>query len=177
MITLLDRLGAEHRNMARLLHVAERQLDRLAAAERPDYFLLGLLLDYFLDFPDQVHHPKEDMLLGLLQARAPDAAAEIGGLLAEHRDLALRTRRFADAVREISHDGAAMERDELVRLGRDFVDFYFHHMHEENEIFFPVAAAYLTDADWASADVEGRAGSDPLFGGTADMRFPAPEPE
>jgi len=171
MPVLLERLGTEHHNLAQLLHILERQLDRLSARGQPDYPLLDLLLAYFLDFPERVHHPKEDMLLARLQARAPDAAATVGSPLAEHCDLSLRTRRLADTVRAVARGGDAGERDYLARLGRDFVDFYFHHMHEENENFFRLAATHLTDADWATAEAEGESGDDPLFGGTVEERF------
>ncbi len=61
-------------------------------------------MDYCLNYPDLYHHPKEDLVLEHLKAADPVAAAAVGDLAAEHRDLAALTRRFADAIDAILQD-------------------------------------------------------------------------
>ena len=59
---ILDTLRSDHANMARLLNILERQVSAFREGEAPDYEIVQGVVEYFLDYPDLCHHPKEDLL-------------------------------------------------------------------------------------------------------------------
>src|SRR5215831_1950693 len=98
MVDIIQGLRQEHRNIESLLRVLERELSVFDRGERPDYEVVLAVIDYFKDYPDSCHHPKEDMIVEKLKARDPAAAATIGDLEAQHQEGARRLRRVAQAV-------------------------------------------------------------------------------
>ena len=79
-------LHLEHQNTGKLLGLIERELLALQAGKTPDYDLLNSIGDYLMDYPDQCHHPKEDLVFAKLQQRDSGAARRLGNLLDEHRE-------------------------------------------------------------------------------------------
>ena len=104
MTDTVEVLRQEHRNIESLLRVLERELSVFDRGERPDYEVVLAVIDYFKDYPDSCHHPKEDMILEKLKARDPVAAATIGDLEAEHQKGTRRLRRVAQAVERVLSD-------------------------------------------------------------------------
>jgi len=92
MIDIIQGLRQEHRNIESLLGVLERELSVFDRAERRDYEVVLAVIDYFKDYPDSCHHPKEDMIVEKLKARDPAAAATIGDLEAQHQAFMQGTR-------------------------------------------------------------------------------------
>ena len=78
MIKIIELLHQEHRNIEKLLCVLERELSVFNRGDRPDYEVVLAVIDYFKDYPDSCHHPKEDIIVKKLKARDPIAAATIG---------------------------------------------------------------------------------------------------
>ena len=48
----------------------ERELTVFDRGDRPNYEIVLAVIDYFKDYPDSCHHPKEDMIFEKLEARA-----------------------------------------------------------------------------------------------------------
>lgn len=163
MPEVLTRLHKEHADFARLLDLLDRQR-ALFAAGSADYDTIGAILQYCLEYPDAVHHPKEDLIYGALRSRDPDLAAEVGDLEEEHRDLALAARELA-ALIERALAEVLVDRTHVHDLTRDFIRRYRHHIEREELHVFPAARQVLSDQDWADIDgrMEGSSG-DPLFG-------------
>jgi hemerythrin-like domain-containing protein len=170
MTSILETLHEEHRNIARVLNAMENQIERLATATNPDYDLLLSIANYFCDYPDRCHHPKEDIVFRRLLARHPAEAGVVGDLAKEHRDAYARVRRFRDNIQGIFRD-EILPRDRVLTAGRSFIDAERNHMRMEEELFFPLAASILDEEDWRS--IEGRLGQrqDPLFGEFVEEEF------
>ena len=117
MTEILDILREEHHNIEKLLLVLERELRVFNRAERPDYHVVQSVIEYFQDYPDCCHHPKEDMIFEKLKARDPAAAASVGDLEAEHGKGSKRLRRVARAVESILADQEILRQtvDEIIR--------------------------------------------------------------
>jgi hemerythrin-like domain-containing protein len=82
MTELLEILREEHRSIETLLGVLERELNIFDRAERPDYEVVQAVIEYFEDYPDCCHHPKEDVVFAKLKHRDPAASpAPRGGRL------------------------------------------------------------------------------------------------
>src|SRR5215471_12444530 len=104
MTYIIEVLRQEHCNIESLLRVLERELSVFDLGDRPDYEVVRAVIDYFKDYPDSCHHPKEDMIVEKLKARDPVAAAAIGDLKAQHREGARRLRQVANAVEYVLGD-------------------------------------------------------------------------
>jgi hemerythrin-like domain-containing protein len=163
MPTIIDDLQRDHRNMRALLDIVEEELDALRERRPVDFDLLGMIMEYTLNYPQMVHHPREDVLFRRLQKRDPNAAAAVGDLVEEHVTLAHLTQRFAAAIGNIAR-GVGLERERFDALARDYVARNRAHMQSEEHDFLPRALAALTDEDWAEIDASRAAGGDPIFG-------------
>ena len=127
MSYLIEVLRQEHCNIERLLCVLERELTVFDRGDRPNYEIVLAVIDYFKDYPDSCHHPKEDMIFERLKARDPVAAATIGDLDSEHREGARRLRRVAEAVERVLSDHDLL-RQTVDGIIRDFINHERQHM-------------------------------------------------
>ena len=170
MTDVLQQLSEDHRNIARLLVVLERQLALFEDAKRPDYELLMAIADYFTGFPDRCHHPKEDLILRHMRRKDPVAAEAVGDLESEHEKIGALAKHFRDAVRNVLNE-VEMPRSAFDAVLRHFIRDQRNHMQMENERFFPLAQKILSDKDWTEIDAEASKEQDPLFGNEAAERF------
>jgi len=161
MTQLIDILREEHRNIEKMLLVLERELSVFNRAERPDYHIIQSVIEYFQDYPDCCHHPKEDMIFEKLKARDPTAAASVGDLEAEHAKGSKRLRRVARTVENVLADGEILRQtvDEVIR---DFIDHERRHIAMEERVFFPAAVEALRPQEWAEIYSRSTARTDPL---------------
>ena len=173
MNEVLRLLRKEHKDMAVLLDLLERQIALHKQGSIPDFNIVRGILDYFLTYPDLYHHPKEDLILHKLRARDPAMGAELEGLLSGHEALANLTRRFATATVDQMLHADEVPREWFGSLARKFVDSNRDHMAKEEEHFLPVAQEVLTEEDWADLEAHVIGRSDPLFGGKVEEHFGA----
>ena len=66
MTYVIEVLRQEHRNIEKLLQVLERELSIFDRGDRPEYEVIVRVFDYFQEYPDSCHHPKEDMIFDKL---------------------------------------------------------------------------------------------------------------
>ena len=170
MRNVVQELRSEHANMERLLAMLEKQVDQLEAAAQPDYGLMQDIVRYFLDFPDQCHHPKEDVLAQKLLSLAPAQAAPLRGLAEMHHELGVLNRRVVDVVDEVVND-VPMPRAEVARVVREFIDSQLHHIKMEERHFLPLAEELLSNADLRELEMEIFSREDPLFGPQTEQRW------
>jgi hemerythrin-like domain-containing protein len=170
MTDTIDILRQEHRNIESLLRVLERELSVFDHAEHPDYEVVRAVIDYFKDYPESCHHPKEDMIVEKLKARDPVAAAGIGDLEAEHREGAKRLRRVAQAVERVLSD-QDLVRENVANIIRDFINHERQHMAMEECVVFPAALKALRPGDWADIALKLADRYDPFYQPGFDERF------
>jgi hemerythrin-like domain-containing protein len=163
-------LRQEHKNIAKLLNILERQLTLLDEAEPPDYEMLGDIADYFLGYPDRCHHPKEDIIFQKLKEHDPANGGMARDLEAEHREVAQSAHRLSEAVKNMTAD-VEVPRDAIHRVIMGFIDYERRHMKMEEELFFPAALKALTAEDWAEIDARVTDQADPLFGHEVEKQF------
>ena len=161
MRQIIDILRDEHRNIEKLLLVLDRELSVFNRAERPDYHVVQSVIEYFQDYPDSCHHPKEDMIFAKLKARDPVTAASIGDLEAEHGKGSKRLARVARTVEGVLADREIL-RDTVDAIIRDFIDHDRRHMAMEERVLFPAAMRVLLPQDWAEIRAKLAARKDPL---------------
>jgi hemerythrin-like domain-containing protein len=167
MPAILEQLQIDHRNMRRLLRVLEEELE----AEHQDFDLMRQIVEYALNYPDLIHHPREERLLRRLLERDPASDALVGGLTDDHAQLAALTHRFAAALRNVEHD-VEIPRALFRRLADDYLTHSRRHMAFEEERFFPRLLALFGDEDWREFDGLTK-GYDPLFGNAIERHYRA----
>jgi hemerythrin-like domain-containing protein len=159
---IIEILRREHCNMESLLRVLERALSVFDRGDRPDYEVVLAVIDYFKDYPDSCHHPKEDMIVEKLKARDPAAAATIGDLEAQHREGAARLGRVARAVERVLGDQDVL-RQSVDDIIRDFINHEREHMAMEERVVFPVVLNALRTEDWADIALKLGDQDDPFY--------------
>jgi hemerythrin-like domain-containing protein len=169
---IIERLSQEHRNIAKLLAILERELEVFHHGDRPDYEVIRAIISYFEVYPEVYHHPQEDLVFAKLRRRDPAAAAKLGDLAREHQKGAERLRRVAHAVDNVLADREIL-RETVDAIVRSFIEHERRHMMMEDRDFFPAALKALKPQDWTEIAAAVTDHNDPLFSDVAEERFDA----
>jgi len=172
MSNIIQILLEEHRNIDRLLLVLEHELEVFDRSEEPDYEILQAVIQYFQDYPENCHHPKEDLVFEKLKMRDPAAAERVGDAEAEHKIETERLRRLVEAIEEILA-GREFLRQTFHDVVYDFIKHQRQHMDKEERLLFPAAVNGLRPDDWAEIDARLSDRKDPLFNGVIETKFQA----
>ena len=172
MSNIIQILLEEHRNIDKLLLVLEHELEVFDRSEEPDYEILQAVIQYFQDYPESCHHPKEDMVFEKLKLRDPAASKRIGDVEAEHHVEADRLRRFAQAVEDVLA-GRELPRQSFHNVMLDFIEHQRQHMDKEERLLFPAAVKALQPEDWTEIEQQLNNRKDPLFDGVIEKKFRA----
>ena len=147
-VETINVLQSEHKKIARILDITEHAFAAFRDGTSPNYDLINLLIEYVRNFPDRVHHRKEDFVYRKLKFRVPEAIAELVDLELEHKRLDELTSRFAEAIERVELD-QEIPRDYVCNVVRDFIDFSREHMRKEEQGFLPLAQRSLLPEDWS----------------------------
>lgn len=173
MSALLNRLEEDHRRLARLMTLLEGLLDRFHDGDEPAYEPLSELMEYMIDYADQVHHPSEDLIFTRVLATVEDQGHEVlHRLMRQHEALAVLNRRFRESLEGIVHE-ELQSREEVEVQGRELLAALRSHMLLEDNEAFPIAADTLTADDWAEIEALAPNTQDPVFGHADPERFRA----
>jgi hemerythrin-like domain-containing protein len=157
----------EHRSIAAVLH-ALKQLARDAEdpAVEPRFDVFRAMIYYIDQFPERLHHPKEDLVLfARLEQRAPQAKALIDELRAEHVKGAQLVRDLEQALVALEVGWAGGEK--TFRAAVDaYAEFHWSHMRKEEQQILPMAERVFTAEDWREVDAAFAGNDDPI----ADLR-------
>jgi hemerythrin-like domain-containing protein len=170
MPKIIDILLDEHQNIEKLLLVLEHEFEVFDRSGRPDYEILQSIIQYFQDYPESCHHPKEEMIFEKLKLRDPAAAKRFGDVEAEHGLEAKRLRSFARAVDYILADQEFL-RESFHLAVHDFIEHQRQHLQKEERLLFPAAVKALRSDDWAEIDARLDDRKDPLFNSIVEERF------
>lgn len=172
MSNIIQILLEEHRNIDKLLLVLEHELEVFDRSEEPDYEIFQAVVQYFQDYPERCHHPKEDMVFDKLKMRDADLAARVGDVENEHEVETLRLNRLAEAIDDVLA-GREVLRQTFHDVVQDFIDHQRRHMDKEEHMLFPAAVQRLRPEDWAEIDARLSDRKDPLFNGAIEIKFQA----
>lgn len=163
MASLLAELHRDHRHMAKLLNLLASQVDLIHDAGHPDYELMLTIVEYNEEYPDRIHHPKEDVIYRAYLEKSDEERALIEGLLEEHQRLIQETCEFHKTLRLVEQ-GAVMPREEVERQARTYIEHQRRHLNEEEATVFPLIDRTLSTRDWERIARSAKSGNDPLFG-------------
>ncbi|PTB19024.1 hemerythrin [Trinickia symbiotica] len=155
----------EHGQLSAVIGGMLRFVERVEGGEQvPGIMVLRAMLYYIREYPEQVHHPKEDCyLFPPLSGRSSELDAVIGKLRSQHAEDERLVRALEDALTryELKGEPAFAELRDLVRA---FAEFYFEHMRLEEEVVLPAARRLLTNAEWERIDTGFGTNRDPFEG-------------
>lgn len=133
-------LRDEHRSLAAVLHALLAQIDD--PARPPDQALLRAMLFYVEQFPQRLHHPKEEQHLFV---RLRQRTTECDALLAElHRQHATGAGQFAQLRRLLE----AGDETGFANAAQAFAQDQWQHMRIEETLVLPAASRHLLPEDW-----------------------------
>ncbi|MBC3868848.1 hemerythrin domain-containing protein [Undibacterium oligocarboniphilum] len=118
----------------------------------PDIKVFRAMLYYISEYPEKVHHPKEDQFLfAKIKERTHQLDNELDALTEQHSKGDYLVHKLLDALLHYEFRGA-----EAFPHFRDLVEqyahFYYSHMHTEEEVIIPVARQVLNVLDWHEVD-------------------------
>jgi hemerythrin-like domain-containing protein len=158
-------LKSEHRSISAVLS-GLKELARMVqeATLRPRFQVLRSMLRYLDEYPERLHHPKEDEhLFARLVARAPETRLLVGELQAEHQEGARLIRELERALLFFEEGWPAGAREFQQAVER-YAEFHWKHMRKEEHELLPLAERHLTAADWKAIDAAFAANRDPIAG-------------
>ena len=158
-------LKSEHRSISAVLH-ALKELARMAhdATARPRFQVLRSMVRYIDEYPERLHHPKEDEhLFARLVTRAPEARLLVEELQAEHAQGARLIREIERALL-FMEEGWPLGAREFRNAVDAYAEFHWKHMRKEEQQLLPLAERHLTPEDWNAIDAAFGANRDPVAG-------------
>jgi hemerythrin-like domain-containing protein len=158
-------LKSEHRSISAVLQ-GLKDLARMAqnARVRPGFQALRAMVRYIDEYPEKLHHPKEDRyLFARLVARAPDTRLLVEELQAEHEEGARLIRELERALLFLEEGWPADAREFQAAVDQ-YAKFHWDHMRKEEQVLLPLAQRHLTAEDWQAIDAAFAANTDPVAG-------------
>ena len=156
-------LKSEHRSISAVLH-GLKELARMAqdATVRPRFQVLRSMLRYIDEYPERLHHPKEDEhLFARVAAHAPQARKLIDELKKEHEQGAGLIRELERALLFFEEGWPAGGR-EFQQAVDAFAEFHWQHMRKEELELLPIAERALTAGDWRAIERAFATNLDPI---------------
>ncbi len=168
MQRIMKELHRDHGNINRLLKLLEGELEKLAEDGDPDFDLMIDIVDYVENYPDLVHHPREDVVYKAYQAKSLDGQEIVERLLEEHKQLPQITHEFKLLLEEVNSGAAIVSRVELIDKARAYIEKQRVHLVTEESLLFPMIKEVLDDDDWKTLESSMPVSKDPLFDAELD---------
>ena len=163
MTTAIAVLKSEHRSISAVLHGLQQLAADLGDSSlRPEYGVFHAMIRYIDQYPERLHHPKEDrFLFERLAQRAPQARPLVDALRAEHVTGARLVRELEHALLtlEIGYPGSIGAFRAAVE---GYAEFHWAHMRKEEQELLPLAERHLTAEDWSAIDAAFAGNEDPI---------------
>ncbi|MDI7065525.1 hemerythrin domain-containing protein [Paraburkholderia fungorum] len=155
----------EHQQMSIVIEGMRRFVSLLAAGTpAPGLMVLRAMLYYIREYPQQVHHPKEDRFLFTpLRDRTDEFDYVLTELESQHAQGDVRLRNIEHALTRYELKGAPALR-ELRAMVDAYVEFHADHRCMEETLILPAARRLLTEEDWVEIDAAFGTNRDPFDG-------------
>jgi hemerythrin-like domain-containing protein len=171
MTLALTIIRDEHRALASVLKGLQYLVDQAMTTGRPpDATLLRAIVAYIEQYPDRLHHPKEDLyLFPALRARDIAAGAALDELEHQHQEGPDVIGRVKQAL--VACEADARQVSALKAAVDAYADFQWAHMRKEEEEILPLAERVLLAEDWKHIDAAFLSNQDPMVGVDRQQEF------
>lgn len=172
MIAAISVIKDEHRSIAAVTHGLQQIVQASAETDAvPDFRLLKAMLRYLRNFPNALHHPKEEIyLFDKIQDYTHDLDDILQSLRTQHvedGELLVNLERTLEAYEQGEPEGKAAFSEAVSA----FAEALWEHMGMEEKVLFPVLQKHLTSEDWKTASKAFLENNDPRFGGERAKGF------
>jgi hemerythrin-like domain-containing protein/nucleotide-binding universal stress UspA family protein len=154
----------EHRSLAVVVNCMRAMVADAARGGQLELPALRHMLQYLREFPQQLHHPKEELHLHQrLRERCPETHTMLAKLENQHAVESEAVQRLAQLVEQCSTD-QARALPELQDAVDAFARSTWDHMALEERELLPMARRHLNDDDWLQIAAAFDSNNDPAFG-------------
>jgi nucleotide-binding universal stress UspA family protein/hemerythrin-like domain-containing protein len=165
-------VGDEHRSLAAVIHGLDFLVREARANGRPPSFpLLRAMLHYVKEFPERLHHPKEDAyLFRKLRIRTHEIDDTLDELERQHAEGHRQIDALEEGIVRYEADpanGFAAFADAVERFSSE----QMAHMRLETKIVLPAARKHLRTEDWVEIGQAFADNGDPRFSIDNDEEF------
>lgn len=172
MSRAINLIREEHRSLSAVLrgltHVVEQAQN---AGTRPDTAVMRAILSYLREFPQELHHPKEeDYLFRKLREKTGEFDGQMDTLCQQHVQEPQLIAKLEAAVHAAESSVPNNMADVLAAAER-LVSHVRKHMGMEEALLMPAACRLLTEADWQEIEKAFLENGDPRFGAETDDEF------
>lgn len=168
---VVETIRQEHRVLGHVVEVLQHSLsDIVAEHAEADFNLLAAILYYIDDFPERVHHPKEDeYLFKTLRVQSREFDAVLDDLQQEHVQSARMVREMHAALVHFLA-GAYGGLQAFKHCVDDYASMLRAHMRKEEELLAR-AGASLPESVWQDLLTAFSANEDPLLADDVRVEF------
>ena len=162
----------EHRSLAVVVNgMRDLLLKAVESSHVPDMTSLQSMVQYLHDFPEKLHHPKEEQYIhARLVQRYPASRSVIEVLEEQHQAEYLAMARLDHALADCTESKA----DSVANLKAEidnYANAVWKHMRLEESTLLPLANEFLTKDDWTEIAQAFEANNDPRFGELSNESF------
>lgn len=152
---IIVRLMNEHRQLDTVFSIFERSAEERLVHDPAMLDLLASLADYVVEYPERVHHPREDLITDRLvdKGLTPGERVLVELTVSQHAELAGWTARIARDVNQMLAHGQQAD----LRFAADvraWTTLQRNHMRREERQLFPLAIRLLSAEDWRHIELE-----------------------
>ncbi len=155
----------EHQQLSMVIAGMQRAVKLLDAGDDvPRPMMIRSMLFYISEYPEQLHHPKEERyLFARLRHHANDFDKSIDELEEQHAQGKTQLRNIEQALTryELAGESALPV---LRNSVEGYAAFSADHRRLEEEVILPAAYQWLTEEDWNELDEEFGTNRDPFVG-------------
>jgi len=172
LIPALAVIRDEHRSLAAVLHGLELLVHEVRAKGTPPRFdLLRAMLYYIREFPEKLHHPKEELyLFRKLRERTSEFNEVLDELQRQHAESGRYVDELEQAIARYEADPEG-GLEAFAAAARRFAAGQEQHMRLETRVIIPAARQYLSVEDWAVIGASFAENGDPRFNADTDEEF------
>jgi hemerythrin-like domain-containing protein len=167
---ILGELRQDHRNMALMLNLLERESNNIYEGKESDFELIQDIMHYMTVYPDAVHHPKEDKVYAELQSVRPDLASGFARITVDHRRIAELGMNLRDEI-SLVESGGIVRRNSVVSNALRYVNTLRSHMQWEELDLFHRVEEMIADGHNFIDPANLPHSSDPVFGSEVEENF------
>jgi nucleotide-binding universal stress UspA family protein/hemerythrin-like domain-containing protein len=174
IIAPLAIIGDEHRSLAAVIHGLEFLVRKTRETGAPPSFrLVRAMVHYIEEFPERLHHPKEDAyLFKKLRERTSEFNDTLDELERQHEEGQGIVAALAQSVLDYEANPATGF-ETFAKAVDHFATDQMAHMRLETKVILPAARQHLTRDDWAEIGRAFADNGDPRFAVENDDEFRA----
>lgn len=162
----------EHRSLAAVVQGLRHLIaEYRRCAMEPDFALLRAIVFYLDEFPQKLHHPKEEAyLFAKLQDRTHTADKVISELRHQHQSGMRFVEDLHKALDRYEIEGH-LSLQSFSDAVEGFAEDILQHMALEESTLLPLAGRHLTGEDWVEIGAAFGRNGDPRFVADADHAY------